>query len=114
MVVLGQRPVGKKAVHTAVAGLAQIHYFAVAAALFAGHEVVAAGELHGPLAEAAVDSRRALGAGRGFGGSLGKLLAASHEGGGQIGLTGLLFYLISPKKLRIEQMGAYIDRKLIA
>lgn len=79
MVVLGQRPVGEKAVHAAVAGLAQVHHLAVAAALFAGHEVVAARLLHGALAEATLRSGRALGAGGRFGSGLGKLLAAGHE-----------------------------------
>ena len=64
--------------HAAVAGLAQIHYFAVAAAFFAGHEVVAAGLLHGPLTKTTPGIGRKLGAGGSFGGGLGKLLAAGH------------------------------------
>jgi hypothetical protein len=61
-----------------VAGLAQIHHVAVAAALFAGHEVVAAGVLHQALAEAAAHIGGALGASGGFGSSLGQLVAATH------------------------------------
>ena len=83
MVLLGQRPVGQKAVDAAVAGLAEVHGFAVAAAFFAGHEVVAAGVLHGPLAEAAAAVGGLLGTGRSLGGGLGKLLATSHGAGGE-------------------------------
>lgn len=79
MVLLGQRAVGKEAVDAAVAGLAQVHGFAVAATLFAGHEVVAAGVLHGALAEAAAEVSGALGAGSCLCGGLSKLLATSHE-----------------------------------
>jgi hypothetical protein len=78
VVILGQRSIGEKAVHTAVAGLAQVHYFTVAATLFAGHEVVAAGLLHGPLTKATLGSGRTLGTGRSFGSGLSKLLAAGH------------------------------------
>jgi len=78
VVLAGQGAVGEEAVHAAVAGLAQVHGFAVAAALFAGHEVVAAGVLHRPLAEAATEVGGPLGAGRRLSGGLGKLLTASH------------------------------------
>ena len=71
VVLLGQGAVGKEAVHATVAGLAQVDGIAVAAAFFARHEVVAAGVLHGALAEAAAGFGGALGAGGGFGGGLG-------------------------------------------
>jgi hypothetical protein len=83
VVLLGQRAVGKKAVDAAVARLAQIDGLAVAAAFFAGHKVVAAGVLHGPLAEAAAEVGRPLGAGGGLSGGLGKLLTTSHGAGGE-------------------------------
>jgi hypothetical protein len=82
VVLLGQRPVGQKAVDAAVARLAEVYGFAVAATFFAGHQVVAAGVLHGPLAEATAVVGGRLGAGRGLGGGLGKLLATSHGAGG--------------------------------
>ncbi len=71
VVVPGKGSVGEEAVHAAVAGLAQVHGLAVAAAFFAGHEVVAAGVLHGALAKAAPGFEGALGADGGFGGGLG-------------------------------------------
>jgi hypothetical protein len=71
VVLPGERAVGEEAVHAAVAGLAQIYGVAVAAAFFAGHEVVAAGLLHGALAETASNFEGVLGAGGGFGGGLG-------------------------------------------
>jgi len=66
-------------VDAAVAGLAQVYYVAVAAAFFAGHEVVAAGVLHQPLAEAAAGVGGALCTGGSFGSSLGELVAAAHR-----------------------------------
>jgi hypothetical protein len=83
VVLLGERAVGEKPVDTTVAGLAQVYGFAVAAALFAGHEVVAAGVLHGALAEAAAKLGGPLGTGGSRSGGLGKLLATSHGAGGE-------------------------------
>jgi hypothetical protein len=88
VVLLGQRAVGKEAVDAAVAGLAQVHSFAVAAALFAGHEVVAAGVLHGTFAKTAAKVWGALGAGSGLCGGLSKLLATSHEENSERGQIG--------------------------
>ena len=70
VVVLGQVLVGQKPVDAAVAGLAQVHYFAVAAAFLAGHQVVAAGVLHGARAQAAAALGGALGARGSLGSSL--------------------------------------------
>ncbi len=110
----GQVAVAQEAMDAAVAGLTQIHGLDVAAAFFAGHEVVAARVLHGARAKSAVGGGWALGAGGGFGGGLGKLLAAGHGDGGQIGLTGPVFYPVGRKKLCSALMSAYIDLNLIA
>jgi hypothetical protein len=112
VVLLGEGAVGEETVHAAVAGLAQVHGIAVAAALFAGHQVVAAGLLHGALAEATPDFEGALGAGCGFGGGLGKLLAAGHGASG--GKRKRLTYLtpIGNLELRKSDLQSYIDRRL--
>src|SRR6476469_3150333 len=47
----GQLAVAQKAVHAAVAGLAEVHRGAVAAAFLAGHEVVAGSMRYLPRAE---------------------------------------------------------------
>jgi hypothetical protein len=113
MVALGQGAVGQEAVHAAVAGLAQVHGFAVAATFFAGHQVVAAGVLHGALAEAAARVGGSLGAGSGFGGGLGKLLAASHGVSGGIRVRRrLTIIFFRTKELRSVTLAPYIDHRL--